>query len=114
MRRIVVCFRANRHGIEVISRFTTDLNSKSTFFTDSNGRETMTRVRNYRPTWKLKLDSQRIACNYYPVTSKISIRDDDRNLEAAILTDRAQGGSSLSDGQIELMVRIPTCTFIFR
>lgn len=44
--------------------------------------------------------------NYYPVTSKILMRDENQNIEVAILTDRAQGGSSLRDGELELMVSI--------
>lgn len=61
------------------------------------------RIRNFRPTWKLKL-SEEISGNYYPVTSKIVIRDENEDVELAVLTDRAQGGSSLRDGELELMV----------
>ena len=43
-----------------------------------------------------------IAGNYYPVNSMISL--DDGCAEMAIVTDVAQGGASLSDGQLELMV----------
>nr|XP_023026878.1 lysosomal alpha-mannosidase-like isoform X2 [Leptinotarsa decemlineata] len=89
------------HGKEIITRYTTPLDSNSLFYTDSNGRETLTRIRNFRPTWNLNL-KEPVAGNYYPVTSKISIREKD--LEVAVLTDRAQGGSSLEDGQIELML----------
>lgn len=45
-----------------------------------------------------------IAGNYYPITSKILLRDNENEL--AVLTDRAQGGSSLNDGEIEVMVTI--------
>ncbi|RZC32509.1 lysosomal alpha-mannosidase, partial [Asbolus verrucosus] len=91
------------NGKEVITRFTTNLASKSTFYTDSNGRELLKRVRSSRPTWKLNLQEP-VAGNYYPITSKILLVDDAQDLELAVLTDRAQGGSSLKDGQIELMV----------
>lgn len=40
--------------------------------------------------------------NYYPVTTDISINDDD--LDLTVFTDRAEGGSSLKDGDIELML----------
>ena len=40
-------------GKEIVSRFTTDLNTDSTWITDSNGRDSMTRKFNYRPTWNL-------------------------------------------------------------
>lgn len=91
------------NGHEVISRFTTDLNTEGTFYTDTNGRETLKRVRNFRPTWKVNL-SEPVSGNYYPVTTRILMRDQAKNLEVAILTDRAQGGTSLLDGQLELMV----------
>lgn len=61
------------------------------------------RIRDFRPTWTLKL-SEEISGNYYPVTSKLVIRDESDDVELAVLTDRAQGGSSLRDGEVELMV----------
>ena len=88
-------------GKEIISRFTTNLNSGDIFYTDSNGREMLERKRNFRPTFDISLEEP-ISGNYYPITSKISLRDND--LEFAILNDRAQGGSSLESGQLELMV----------
>ncbi|XP_072399843.1 lysosomal alpha-mannosidase-like isoform X2 [Diabrotica undecimpunctata] len=89
------------HGKEIITRYKTSIKSNATFYTDSNGRETLTRIRNFRPTWNLKLEEP-VSGNYYPVTTKIAIKDDD--LELAVLTDRAQGGTSLKDGEIELMI----------
>lgn len=100
---ILFKFSSGDNGIEVISRFKTNLTSDAIFYTDSNGRELLKRVRDFRPTWNLDLQEP-IAGNYYPITSKILIRDEKNNLELAVLTDRAQGGSSLKDGQIELMV----------
>jgi lysosomal alpha-mannosidase len=91
------------NGKEVITRFTTDFATKSTFYTDSNGREMLKRVRNSRPTWNLTLEEP-VAGNYYPITSKLSIVDDSRDLQLSLLTDRAQGGSSLKDGQLEMMI----------
>nr|CAI5853429.1 unnamed protein product [Callosobruchus analis] len=88
-------------GKEVITRYTTPLKTNNEFYTDSNGREMLKRVRNARPTWKLDLQEP-IAGNYYPVTSKIVLTDGD--LELAVLTDRAQGGTSLEDGEVELML----------
>lgn len=61
------------------------------------------RVRNYRPTWKVNIEES-VAGNYYPITSKILVRDEAADVEIAVLTDRAQGGSSLRDGDMELMV----------
>ena len=80
------------------------MKSNEEFSTDSNGREMLKRKRNKRPTWDLNL-KEPISGNYYPVTTKISLSDKDRKLKMAVLTDRAQGGSSLKDGEIELMVK---------
>jgi len=59
------------------------------------------RQRNHRETWNLKLHES-VAGNYYPVTTKIALEDSTARM--AILTDRAQGGSSLQDGSLELMI----------
>lgn len=91
----------DRKARSIISRFTTDINTEGEFFTDLNGREMMKRRRNKRDTWDVKL-KERIPGNYYPVTTKIAIQDERHRL--AVLTDRSQGGSSMFDGTLELMV----------
>ncbi|XP_062034472.1 lysosomal alpha-mannosidase-like [Lepus europaeus] len=88
-------------GKEVISRFDTLLDTKGYFYTDSNGREILKRRRNYRPTWNLS-QTEPVAGNYYPVNTRIYITDGKKQL--TVLTDRSQGGSSLRDGSLELMV----------
>lgn len=88
-------------GKEVVSRFYTAAQSNGVFWTDSNGREMIKRTRNHRDTWDLHLEEP-IAGNYYPVTAKIALEDE--NIRLAVLNDRAQGGSSLEDGSLELMV----------
>ncbi|KAM9241653.1 lysosomal alpha-mannosidase-like [Dugong dugon] len=88
-------------GKEVISRFDTMLETHGRFYTDSNGREILERRRDYRPTWNLN-QTEPVAGNYYPVNSRIYITDG--NIQLTVLTDRSQGGSSLSDGSLELMV----------
>lgn len=88
-------------GKEVITRFKSDIKSDGVFYTDSNGREMLKRQRNHRETWNLKLHES-VAGNYYPVTTKIALEDSTARM--AILTDRAQGGSSLQDGSLELMI----------
>jgi lysosomal alpha-mannosidase len=90
-------------GKEIISRFESDLQSKQTFFTDSNGRQNIKRTRDFRPTFDLNL-TERISSNYYPVVNHIFIQDETRGTQLTVLTDRAEGGSSLKDGQLELMV----------
>ncbi|XP_046293708.1 lysosomal alpha-mannosidase isoform X1 [Marmota monax] len=88
-------------GKEVISRFDTPLKTNGLFYTDSNGREILQRKRDYRPTWELDL-WEPVAGNYYPVNTRIYIKD--RNMQLTVLTDRSQGGSSLGNGSLELMV----------
>lgn len=90
-------------GKEVVIKFITDLNSNSTFYTDSNGREMLKRIRNFRPTWHLN-QSENVAGNYYPINSRIFIRDEEANKQLTVLTDRSQGGSSIEDGSIEIML----------
>jgi hypothetical protein len=90
-------------GKEVVARFATPIQSASTFYTDSNGREFMQRKRNYRPTWDLNV-FEPVAGNYYPVNAAIYIEDASGNA-LAVATDRSQGGSSLKDGFVELMVQ---------
>ncbi|XP_060520627.1 lysosomal alpha-mannosidase-like isoform X2 [Cylas formicarius] len=94
----------NTTGKEVVSRFSTATNSHSKFYTDTNGRDTLQRIRDYRPTWNTSVEPPRPEKNYYPVTSKISIIDDNEETMVSLLTDRAQGATSLRDGEIELLV----------
>lgn len=98
----------DRVGREIITRFDTDITSNGIFYTDSNGREMVRRQRDHRPTWTPKLQ-EKVAGNYYPVTAKIAIEDQTRRF--ALLTDRAQGGSSLADGSMELMVAFEILIF---
>nr|CAD7429112.1 unnamed protein product [Timema monikensis] len=95
-------------GKEPVSRFTTNLESGGLFYTDANGRELQERRRDYRATWTWDV-TEPVAGNYYPVTSRILLRDHDQGVEFAVLNDRAQGGSSLQDGQVELMVSETWC-----
>nr|XP_008200004.1 PREDICTED: lysosomal alpha-mannosidase [Tribolium castaneum] len=90
-------------GKEVVTKFTTPLKNNGEFYTDSNGREFIKRTRNHRPDYDYS-DEQPVSGNYYPVNNRIAIRDDDQKIELAIITDRSQGGSSLNDGEVELMV----------
>ena len=94
-------YHSDKVGKEIITKYASNIDNKGVFYTDSNGRDMLERKINYRPTWKVKLEEP-ISGNYYPVTAKISIKDEKSRLSA--LTDRAQGGSSLKDGEIELMV----------
>jgi Glycosyl hydrolases family 38 C-terminal domain/Glycosyl hydrolases family 38 C-terminal beta sandwich domain len=89
-------------GKEIVTRFSTPIDSAGVCYTDSNGREFQMRKRNYRPTWNLEV-FEPIAGNYYPVNAAIYIEDPDAAL--AIVVDRSQGGASLVNGSVELMVQ---------
>ena len=56
---------------------------------------------NYRPTFDINM-TEPVAQNYYPVNAKILIKDSFSQL--GLLTDRSQGGASLQEGCLELMV----------
>ena len=103
------------------------LATQSTFFTDSNGRDTMTRVRNERPTFNYTvlepiagtaavatmqfcnrephlLRSLYPAGNFYPANIAY-VRDVAAGLTLAMVTDRAQAASSIIDGELQLNVQ---------
>ncbi|KAJ8939539.1 hypothetical protein NQ314_011106 [Rhamnusium bicolor] len=60
-----------------------------------------TEKKNYRPTYEYT-DIEPQAGNYYPVNTKILIKDGQH--EFAVLPDRSEGGTSLSSGEVELML----------
>jgi lysosomal alpha-mannosidase len=85
----------------VISRYTLEgMESGDLFWTDANGRQMLQRRRN--DPAKFYEGTEPVAANYYPVNSRILVQDGQTRMTA--LTDRSQGGTSLKDGQIELMV----------
>ena len=89
-------------GKEIVTRLCTPIQSDGVFYTDSNGREFLKRRRSSRLTWNLT-EYEPVAGNYYPVNAAIYIEDDTSSL--SVLVDRSQGGSSLADGCVELMVQ---------
>ena len=88
-------------GKEIITRFDTKIENGGKFYTDANGREMKERIRNHRDTWKLNV-SEPVSGNYYPINSRIFINDTKSQL--TVMTDRSQGGSSINDGQLEIML----------
>ena len=70
---------------------------------DTNGRGELVRTRDYRKTWKLN-QTEKIAGNYYPITSKVRINEESSGRSITVFPDRAQGGSSLKPGAVELML----------
>nr|KAG5707590.1 hypothetical protein BaRGS_001138 [Batillaria attramentaria] len=77
-------------GKEVISRFSTNLQTNGVFYTDANGREVLRRELNHRDTWQLN-QTEPVAGNYYPVNSRIYIRDETKKQQFTVMTDRSQG-----------------------
>ncbi|XP_057868913.2 alpha-mannosidase isoform X2 [Cryptomeria japonica] len=88
-------------GKEVITKLTTNMSTNGVFYTDSNGRDFLKRVRNYRSDWNLQVN-QPVSGNYYPINSGIYTTDNETEL--SVLVDRPVGGSSIQDGQLELML----------
>lgn len=89
------------YGKEIVSRFYSNIKNGQSFYTDANGREMLKRTIDFRETYELA-NEEKISGNYYPINSNIAIEDNE--LRMAILPDRAQGGSGLSEGAVELMV----------
>ena len=89
-------------GKEVIIRYSSNIENNGEFVTDSNGRQLLSRIRNYRPTFEINM-TEPTAQNYYPVNSKILLRNE-AGSELGVLVDRSQGGGSIKDGSVELMV----------
>ncbi|KAJ8644238.1 hypothetical protein MRB53_005986 [Persea americana] len=88
-------------GKELATQITTTMITGKTFYTDSNGRDFIKRVRDYRSDWNLQVN-QPVAGNYYPINLGIYMEDSQKEL--SVMVDRAIGGSSILDGQIELML----------
>jgi hypothetical protein len=89
-------------GKEIATQFWTPIKSDGVFYTDSNGREFLQRKRDHRPSWNLTV-YEPVAGNYYPVNAAMYMED--ANASFAVLVDRSQGGGSVSEGQVEIMVQ---------
>jgi lysosomal alpha-mannosidase len=101
---------ADKLGKEVVVRYSTPLETAKTWFTDSEGQEMQTRVRNYRPTWNYTV-TQPVSGNYYPMNTGAFIRGSgngsggagEQNMQLTLVTDRSKGCTSMKDGQLENM-----------
>ncbi|XP_042478440.1 alpha-mannosidase [Macadamia integrifolia] len=88
-------------GKEVITRMKTNMDTNRVFYTDSNGRDFLKRVRDYRSDWSLSIN-QPVAGNYYPLN--LGIFTTNKKFEFSVLVDRSTGGASIKDGELELML----------
>ena len=77
---------------EVGMRLTTNIKSGNDFYTDLNGFQMIKRTR--------RLEKLPLQANYYPVASMAYIQDQSSRL--TLVTKQPLGGSSLSEGQVEL------------
>jgi hypothetical protein len=94
-------------GKEVITLFNTSVDSAGAFSTDANGRDLIDRVRGARPDIKDYDVDELASGNYYPVPTLLSLAGKGSSGGTRsfwVASDRAQGGSSLADGSLELMV----------
>ncbi|EDX04287.1 GD22382 [Drosophila simulans] len=89
-------------GSEFVTNFKSEISSNGVFYTDSNGRELMKRVKDKREDFVADLSRQPVSGNFYPVTSRIALQDDTKRL--ILLNDRSQGGASLEDGALEMLL----------
>ncbi|CAF4185154.1 unnamed protein product, partial [Adineta steineri] len=80
-----------------------DLQNNGIFYTDSSGRSLMKRIRDRRDGYNFT-QSEPSAGNYYPLVTGILMKDAKQDLQMSIVTDRAEGGGSIRDGQIEIMI----------
>ncbi|CAG2170574.1 unnamed protein product, partial [Oppiella nova] len=88
-------------GKEIVTRFESDLKSDGVYYTDANGRQTIRRK--FNPQAKI-CGNNVIAANWFPIYSHVAVKDEKQGLALTVLNDRTQGGSSLMDGSVELMV----------
>ena len=95
-------------GKEVIARYSTPLKSEGRWLTDSNGRELLERIRNYRPDYKAataRYSGEPQASNMHPIQTAIAVRQAQAGgAQLTVTPDRSQAGTSLVDGQLELLV----------
>ncbi|CAH2987949.1 unnamed protein product [Chilo suppressalis] len=90
-------------GKEYVMKYISNILNNGEFDTDSSGRTTLKRKLNQRPQWNLTLEEP-VAGNYYPIVGYISIKDSESNLSLRIIPDRPEGGASLVEGEIEMML----------
>ncbi|KAK6922587.1 Glycosyl hydrolases family 38, C-terminal beta sandwich domain [Dillenia turbinata] len=88
-------------GKEVITRMSANMVTNKVFYTDSNGRDFLKRIRDYREDWSIVV-TQPVAGNYYPLN--LGMYTMDKKSELSVLVDRATGGASINDGELELML----------
>ncbi len=62
------------------------------------------RVLNYRFNFPWEQIDDSIAGNFYPLTTALAFIDQDKRVRVNLATDRAQGGSVIQPGKIQLLI----------
>jgi len=88
-------------GKEVIMVFNSSIQTNNTWYTDAGGLEMKQRILNYRATWDFQV-TEPISGNYAPVNHAIYIED--ANTRLTVLPSKSEGGVSLRNGELELML----------
>jgi hypothetical protein len=97
---------ADGNSHEVVTRFDSGLATGAAWTTDANCREHQLRRRNLRANWTARV-AEPVSANYAPVTCMIKATGASASgaaVTVAVAVDRSEGGTSLVDGQLELMV----------
>ena len=93
---------------DVILLFESSMKTYGSFWTDSNGRQYVRRERGARSTFVPSTleppHANPVARDYYPTTVGAYIEDSDTHEQLSVLTDRAQGCTSVKDGSLEFML----------
>lgn len=92
-------------GLEVILRLQSDIDSNSTWYTDSEGLELQQRLRNRHVNYP-HVVTEPVASNYYPCNLFSVINSSTSNKSLSVVADYSRATASLSDGELEfLMIR---------
>ncbi len=91
----------DKQSHEVVVRYSSGLPTGGQWTTDSNCREGQARRRNFRPQWNVTI-VEPVSGNYFP--TNCLIRTSGGGVTMAVAVDRSEGGTSLNDGELELMV----------
>ena len=90
---------------EVVTRYDSGLATSGAWTTDANCRESQVRQRGVRANWPTFAPSEPVTSNYFPCNCLIKTTSlGPGNVTVAVGVDRSEGSTSLTNGQLELMV----------